>query len=127
MRILATILFLSIPMVAFAQNYQGVNEGGMQRMMQQMQNMQSCMQNVDQEQLKMLEQRAYQTEADVKSLCASGKRDKAQERAISFGKAISKDPTMQAMKKCGEGMEEMMPKLPFTHQGEDHSSQHVCD
>ncbi len=96
-------------------------------MMQQMQNMQSCMQNVDQEQLKMLEQRAYQTEADVKSLCASGKRDKAQERAISFGKEISKDPTMQAMKKCGEGMKGMMPKMPFTNQGEDHSSQHVCD
>ncbi len=126
-QISASILLLLMPMVTVAQNYQGMNEGDKQKMMQQMQKMQSCMQNIDQAKLKVLEQRSYQIEAEVKSLCVSGKRDEAQEKAISFGKEMAKDPTMQAMRKCGEMMKEMMPKMPFMDQDKDHSSHHVCD
>jgi hypothetical protein len=92
-----------------------------------MQKMQSCMQNVDQEELKALEQRSYQMEADIKSLCANGKRDEAQEKAISFGKQMATAPAIQTMRKCGEMMKGMMPKMPFMEQDKDYSSHHVCD
>ncbi len=85
------------------------------------------MQNVDQAKMKVLEQRSYQIEADIKSLCASGKRDEAQEKVISFGKEMAKDTTMQSMRKCGEMAKGMMPKMPFVDQGKDRSSHHVCD
>jgi len=127
MKILASILLLLMPMVTVAQNYQGMNEGDMQKMMEQMQEMQSCMQNVDQAKLKVLEQRSYEIEAEVKSLCTSGKRDEAQKKAISFGKEVAKDPTMQAMRKCGEMMKGMTPNMPFMDQDKDYSSHHVCD
>ncbi len=98
-------------------------------MMQQMQKMQSCMKNVDQAQMKVLEQRSQKVDTEIKALCASGKRDEAQERAISFGMEISKDPTMQVMRKCGELMKGAMPEMPFMNHGNDRdsSSHHVCD
>jgi len=127
MKISAIILLLLMPIVTFAQNYQGMSEEDMQKMTQQMQKMETCMQNVDQAKLKVLEQRSYQFEAEVKSLCDSGKREEAQAKAISFGKEIAIDPTMQAMRKCNEMMKGMMPKMPFMDQHKDPSSHHVCD
>jgi predicted lipoprotein len=127
MKMPVIILLLLMPIISFAQNYMGMNEQDMQKMMQQMQKMESCMQNVDQTKLKVLEQRSYQLEAELKSLCASGKREEAQAKAISFGKEIAQDPTMQAMRKCGEIMEGMMPKIQFIDQHKDLTDHHVCD
>ncbi len=129
MKIAAIILLLLMPTVASAQNYQGMNEGDMQ----QMQKMQSCMQEVDQAKLKVIEQRSYQLEAEVKSLCAKGKRDKAQDKAISFGMEMMNDPEMLKMRKCGEMMKGTMPTMPaiptmpYMDQEKDSSSNHVCD
>ncbi len=127
MKISASILLLLIPILAAAQNYQGMNKEDMQKVMQQMQEMQACMQNVDQDKLKALEQRSNRFGAEVKSLCASGKRDKAQQKAISFGKEMANDPSMQAMRKCGELSKGTMPKMPFMDQDIDRSKHHVCD
>ena len=132
MKISAIILLLLMPMVTVAQNYQNMSEEDMQKMMQQAQKMQSCMQNIDQAKLKAIDQRSSQILANIDSLCASGKRDEAQEKAISYGKEMAKDPTMQAMKKCsemmsGEMMQGMMPKTPLMDLDKDLSSRHVCD
>ena len=132
MKISAIILLLLMPMITVAQNYQNMSEEDMQKMMQQMQKMQSCMQNIDQAKLKAIDQRSSQSLANIDSLCAGGKRDEAQAKAISYGKEMAKDPTMQAMKKCGEMMssemmEGMMPKTPLMDLDKDLSSRHVCD
>ena len=127
MKILAGILLLLMPMVAVAQNYQGMSKEDMQKMTEQMQKMESCMQNVDQAQLKVIEQRSNQLEKEVQSLCASGKRDEAEEKTILFGKEIANDPEIQTMRKCGEMMKGMMPNMPYMEQSKDRSSRHVCD
>ena len=132
MKISAIVLLLLMPMVTVAQNYQNMSEEDMQKMMQQMQKMQSCMQNIDQAKLKAIDQRSSQLLAKIDSLCASGKRDEAQQTAISYGKEMAKDPTMQAMRKCsemmsGEMMQGMMPKTPLMDLDKDLSSRHVCD
>ncbi len=124
---ISTIVLLLIPITTFAQNYQGMNEEDMQKMMQPMLMMQSCMEDIDKTDMKALEKRSNQFQAEVKSLCASGKRDEAQAKAISFGKEMMEEPAMQTMRKCGEMMEGMMPKTPFMDQHEDDSDQHVCD
>ncbi len=120
MKIPAIILLLLIPIASFAQDHQGMNEKDMQKM-------ESCMQNIDQTKLKALEQRSSRSEAEVKSLCASGKREEAQAKAISFGKEIARDPVMQAMKKCGEMMKGMMSTMPLMNQHRARSDHHVCD
>ena len=132
MKISAIILLLLMPMVTVAQNYQNMSEEDMQKMMQQAQKMQSCMQNIDQAKLEAIDKRSSEILANIDSLCASGKRDEAQQTAISYGKEMAKDPTMQAMKKCsemmsGEMMQGMMPKTPLMDLDKDLSSRHVCD
>ena len=127
MKISVIILLLLMPVVTVAQNSHNMSEEDIQKMMQQAQKMQSCMQNIDQAKLKAIDQRSSQIMANLDSLCASGKRDEAQEKAISYGKEMAKDPTMQAMRKCGEMMKGMMPKTPLMDLDKDLSSQHVCD
>ena len=98
-------------------------------MMQQMQAAQECMQNVDQEKLAEVQKRSEQMGKELEALCAAGKRDEAQARAISFGMEFAKDPAIQAMQKCGDMMQGAMPQMPYMEEfkDEESSSLHVCD
>jgi len=120
-------LCLLLPVTALAQNYPAMNEADMQKMMQQMQKMQSCMEKVDHGKLEELGERSEQMEAEINSLCAQGKRDEAQQKAMAFGKELANDAAMKAMMKCTEGMQGMMPELSFTGVDEDSAGLHVCD
>ena len=127
MKQLLVFAFALTPLVTFAQNYPAMNEADMQQMMQQMGQMQSCMEKVDQAQLQALAERSQQMETEVKSLCASGKRDEAQQKAIAFGREIANDAAMKAMMKCTEGMRSMMPEMPFKGLDEEAADQQICD
>jgi len=126
----AVVLFmLLLPLSVFAENMGGMDEEQMQQMMQQAQGMQTCMQDVDQAEMQAFEQRAKQMEADTQALCALGKRDEAMQLATAFGKEASDNKAMQAMKKCGEGMTNMMPKMAITAQNDEPGKpgRHICD
>ena len=129
MKISTGILALLLPLTSIAQNYQGMSESDMQNMRQQMQEMQTCMQGIDQSRMKEFEQRAHKVEAEMKSLCASGKRDAAQQEAMAFAREVSSNPDIQKMRKCGEKMKGMMPRMPYMDQANepDNSASHVCD
>ena len=127
MKKLGVFALLIIPVASPAQNYPGMSEADMQQMMQQMEKMQSCMQKVDTSRLKALEQRSQKMEAEVRSLCASGKRDAAQEKAIAFGKTVSSDPAMKTLARCGEMMKDAMPDISFTDLEKAGANFHVCD
>jgi hypothetical protein len=120
-------LFLLLPIASQAVDYQGMNEADMQKMMQQMEQVQNCMEKVDREQLMALERRSRQIKAEIDSLCASGKRDQAQNKAIAFGKEVAQDDTMKTLRECGEIMQDKSPKLTFTGLDKDSSTQHICD
>ena len=126
-----TIVLLFLPVAVLAQNYQGMSEEDMQKMMVQAQKMQECMMRVDQEKLREIEQRSQQFDAELNKLCAEGKRDKAQAKAIAYGTELAKDPTVLEMRKCGEMMQGMMPNMSYIEKyqvdDEDYSSSHVCD
>ncbi|MDP1773177.1 MAG: hypothetical protein Q8L15_12915 [Methylobacter sp.] len=126
----AVVLFmLLLPLSVFAENRGGMSEAQMQQMMQQAQGMAACMQNVDQAEMQAFEQRAKQISADTKALCTSGKRDEAMQLAMAFGKEMSSNKAMLAMKKCGDGMKNMMPKIAAAAQNDEpgKSGLHVCD
>ena len=124
MKLWMSILLL-IPASALTQDFRNMSESDMAAMMQQVQQMQSCIAKVDQGQLKALEKRSQQLSGEVKSLCADGSHDQAQEKALSFGKEIARNPAMKTMTECGEILKDVMPKLPFADA--DSSDQHVCD
>jgi len=129
MKLSAVIILLIVPALAIAKNYPGMSEADTQMI----QKMQSCMEKVDQQQLKALEQRQNRFDAEMKSLCDRGKRDEAQKKAVLFEKEMMKNPAIQAVNKCseiGKGMvPDMpdMPDMPVLDQNEVDSNEHVCD
>ena len=131
MKKLAITLLCLAPITSFAQNPMGMSEADMQNMMQQMQKAQACMEKIDQAELEALEKKANQFEAEMKSLCADGKRDKAQERAMVYMKEIVNSSAVQEAKRCGEmmkgTMQGMMQDMPLVEQDKDYTRLHVCD
>jgi division protein CdvB (Snf7/Vps24/ESCRT-III family) len=127
MKKLTIILLMFMPTVTLAQNYPGMNEADMQNMMRQMEKMQSCMEKVDQSKIEALGERSKKVEAEIKSLCASGKRNQAQDKALAFGKEVANDPSMKAMMKCTENMKGMMPEISFKGLEEESAGRHICD
>ncbi|MCP3868938.1 MAG: hypothetical protein GY703_12735 [Gammaproteobacteria bacterium] len=121
------VVLLMLPLVVTAQSHQGMSEEDMQKMMQQMQGMKSCMENIDQEEMQKLERRSRKMEAEIRSLCARGERDEAQSQAMKFGLEMSGDPTIKALGACGEMMKGMMPQMLFNDRPEEPGSYHVCD
>jgi Skp family chaperone for outer membrane proteins len=128
MRAFIAICILLLPASVFAQPPQNMGNVDVQKMMQQAQEMQVCIGNVDQTELQKFQQRAMEVNKEIKSLCAAGKRDKAQNLAIDFAKEAAENSAMQEMKKCGELAKGMMPETPEQEDKEtDYSKQHVCD
>jgi predicted transcriptional regulator len=109
----------------------GMSEAEMQQMMQQMQEAQACMEKIDQAELDALEKRAKQFEAEMKSLCASGNRDKAQDRAMVYMKEIVNSSAVKDAKRRAEkmkgAMQGMMQNMPLVDQDKDYTNMHVCD
>lgn len=125
-RVMLSALFL-IPLMALAQNGQPMDQQQMQQMMAQMEEMQKCMQQVDQARMEELGRRADEMDAKIKALCAEGKRDEAQEVAMTFGEEMMDDPDMTIMRKCAENAPAMMQGMPQAEDPEELSKRHVCD
>jgi hypothetical protein len=121
------ILVVLVSFPAYAQNTSDMNEQNMQKIMEQAQKMQACMQNVDQSRLPELEQKSRAMEAEIKSLCAEGKRDQAEQRAIEFAMEVSQDKDIQTLRKCGEMMKGMMPQMPQFDYDRSTGNKHICD
>jgi hypothetical protein len=129
MKHLVTIVILLLSTSVFAENMGEMSEEKMQQMMQQAQGLATCMQNIDQAEMQAFEQRAKQIEAETQALCASGNRDEAMQKAMAFSKEVSNNKGIQEMKKCGEGMKNMMPSMAMVdqHEGKEKSVNHICD
>lgn len=102
----------------------------MQAMMAYAQAMQACAANIDD---AAMQSRGAQMHEEVKQLCAAGKRDQAQSRAIAYGQEMAADPAIKAMHECMKKAEPLKPDIPgmdappsgdFTQFDESH---HVCD
>ncbi|GBE06973.1 hypothetical protein BMS3Bbin11_00345 [bacterium BMS3Bbin11] len=125
MRKLIMVIFLFSPMAVLAQ--QGINP----EIMQQLQEMATCVATIDQNEMKALEKESNKFEAEVKGLCKSGKRDKAQKRALEFSKKIINSPALITMRKCTENvsasLKGMVPDMSTEKMVKDYSNKHVCD
>ena len=120
---------LLLPVTVFAQNYGNMNKADMQNMMQAMQEVQKCMAGIDEAKLNELKKSSEQTKEEIDTLCAQGKRDKAQQQAMAFGRKMASDPTIEQMRKCGEIAQGALPMTGMADifEEKDYSSRHVCD
>lgn len=128
MKYIPAFLLVLLPVSALAQQPQSMNDVDVQKMMQQAQELQACMQKVDQTELQKFQQRAMEVNDDIKALCEAGKRSEAQKMAMDFGKESEKNAAVQEMKKCGELAKGMIPQnMPQANEEIDYSKEHVCD
>lgn len=116
-------LLLLTPVATTAQNFPGMQQMDMQKLQQ----MQQCMENIDQSQLQEIENQQQQYDTEVRGLCNSGKRDQAQQKAIAYARQMMNNPAIKAMQKCGEIARGMMPEMPVMQMEKELESQHVCD
>ncbi len=126
MKNILILFFLFVATNIFAANQQGLSEKDVQNMMQKMQEMQTCMGEVKLSDIESLKQRSIKLQSELKSLCASGKRKAAQEKAIVFGKEISQMPITKTVSKCSKIIDGILPKISLPDLSND-SSPHVCD
>ena len=80
MKIIVTLLCLLFPVAAAAQN-QGMQGVDIEKMMQLMQEMQKCMEKVDQNELLALEKESEKVSKELEQLCTQGKRDEAPKKS----------------------------------------------
>jgi len=99
--------------------------------MQQLQKLTACMATKDQNEMKALEKEFKKFEAEVKDFCNSGKRDKAQELAIEFGRKVVNSPALITLRKCTENvsgaLKGMVPDISAEKIAKDYSKKHVCE
>ena len=121
--LMTKILLLSvlwIPMALFAQDEQ-MSEEQMQQMMENAGKMQDCMAHMDQQAMDAFAAKGEKVNAEIKKLCAAGKRDEAQKMAVDYGKEMASSKEMRAMQQCGG----MVNQMAMAGNGEKPG--HVCD
>ena len=127
MKKITIALFLMIPTMAFAQNHPNMNQADMQNMMQNMQKMQECMEKIDQSQLAAIQKKSEAVGQEVNALCAQGKKDAAQARAMAWSKEIRKYPVIAEMKKCSEMYQGPGAMPAFDDPAKDFAQDNICD
>ena len=107
---------------------QGMDQAQMQQMMENAQKMQACMSEVDQSAMEAMAREAQTFHAEIKALCAAGKRDQAMSDAMRFGKRVSASPEMLKMQVCQKHMQGMMPDmLRGLPDPKNPGTSHICD
>ncbi len=126
MQKLATLALAFAATFAYAQSNSGTSED-MTKMLEQAMKAQACMQDIDTSEFEKLQQEGEKMEAEVKALCASGKRDQAQDQAIAYSKEMMALPAMQKMRECSELMRGLLPEMPFDNFEEEFKNKNICD
>jgi hypothetical protein len=100
----------------------------MQRMMEQMQVVQACLAKADQNALAELRTKGETMAAEMKAMCAAGKRDAAQAQTLEYAREMADSPVVKSLAECGDIVKSMLA-LPFASAAAapGENSPHVCD
>ena len=106
-----------------------LTEAQRQQLVEQAAQLQDCLAKVDQNALQALSDQGEQTQSEVQALCQSGKREAAQQKAMTYIKALEQSGILNEIKKCGTVGEQVVRQmaLPATTDTEMASGSHICD
>lgn len=85
----------------------------MQRMAQQAQAAQQCMEKIDRAKLDALQRRAEKASQEIDGLCKAGKRDEALRKGLSLYEEMRKDATITQLRACTKDMAAMLEGMPW--------------
>ncbi len=115
---LIAVMLLLLSSNSFAQDAQ--------EMMERLQKVQNCMNELDHTELKRVEAEFESLQTDIKQLCGSGKPDQAQDKALAFAKELEGSLVIKQVKKCAKIMGDMMPDLALLNLPDDYGELNVC-
>ena len=117
------LILVLIPFSLSAQQYPDTDIAGqakMKKMMGSMQKMQTCMLEINKNEIKILERKGRIFEEEMQALCKKGNRDQAQQKAREMFKVMMNDPIAMKLKKCTDIMQDMSSEFSI-------EDEHVCD
>lgn len=121
------LTFMLAPPLVLAQQPDAAQ---MEKLMKSAQEMQACLQRVDPKVLASLQQKSMAVGEALSALCAAGKRDEAQQRALDHAREMAASGVADALSACGDMATELMAGLPTPPPAagnEDAGNRHVCD
>jgi len=103
----------------------------MQRMQEQAQKAQQCMEGIDQKKLDALQKRAMAASKEIETLCANGKKAEALKKGIALSAEMRSDTTIKKLRECtkemSEAMQGMMPKIsPVLEDDSEPTDSDIC-
>ena len=122
--------FLAYLPQANAENMSSTENVHMQQMIQQMNEMQRCLQQIDEIELQKNQENMSRLENKLRALCSDGKRDEAQTEALKFSREMQDSKIFKQIQSCTQEMQQQgfMPKLPTLEIDDQGNSQtHICD
>lgn len=122
--------FLAYLPQANAENMSSMENVHMQQMIQQMNEMQRCLQQIDEIELQKNQENMSRLENKLRALCSAGKRDEAQTEALKFSREMQDSKIFKQIQSCTQEMQQQgfMPKLPTLEIDDQGNSQtHICD
>ncbi len=121
-KIFSSLLLSSL--ILIAQEMPQMKGQNMEKMMQEMQKMQTCMAKINFNSLATLQEEAERVQKNIDEMCKQGKRNKAQTTAIDFSHKVMNYHAVVQLKQCSKGtaMEGMMQISE-----QNFKEHHVCD
>ncbi len=124
MKWISLLFILLIPASLFAQTLpQDIEAPDLQ----QLAAMASCMENIDQSRLQEYQQQSLALAAKLQALCASGKRDQAQQTVLEYHDKLENDPVLKAINTCMDMVENDSADGTDGDTSEPAGDAHICD
>lgn len=124
MKKFSPLILCLLPVSVFGQG--GMPPMNMEKMMEQAEKMEQCLQGIDERALDQFSARSEKIEAEIRTLCRAGKRSEAQRVAIDFGREVAASKEMQKLRECASIMRGMGGATPLPTPKEL-ERRHICD
>ena len=122
-----TLISLSVISTLMLTNSVYSQQDNSAAMMKQMADVQNCMLQLDFQEMAAMEEKSKSLETQINTMCAAGNEAGAKEVAISFSDEVMNSKTMQAMKKCVEGIPDMEEQFEVPDFREELQKKSICD
>ena len=126
-RVGASLLMITSLGVGGLVEAQVLDSGQIQMLLDQAQEIESCMSSRDAAATEALRARSEQVTAQVQALCKTGKREEAQARALAFGREMADSPAMENLQNCSGPLGALLPAALASLNGDAADAVQVFD
>lgn len=120
------ILVLTLGLISMAALAQ-MDEDKRQSMINAAEQMRSCFERVNEQELQQLQSRAATIESEVRELCQAGQHTHARSVVVQYSQELNNSPAIKQLRECGEMGEALIPETPDFADPQQLDNGDVCD